>query len=85
MLKTIILIAVLVVITVAFITLLVVDYKRLERKGKATKTIVLVALVPKVGLEPTRYHYQRILSPSRLPFHHFGGSLTKLIYYNSNF
>lgn len=35
MLKTIILIAVLVVITVAFITLLVVDYKRLERKGKA--------------------------------------------------
>ena len=35
MLKTIILISVLVVITVAFITLLVVDYKRLERKGKA--------------------------------------------------
>ncbi len=35
MLKTIILIAVLVVITVAFITFLVVDYKRLERKEKA--------------------------------------------------
>ena len=34
MLKTIILIAVLVVITVAFITFLVVDYKRLERKEK---------------------------------------------------
>ena len=29
-------------------------------------------LVPVVGLEPTRYHYQRILSPSRLPFHHTG-------------
>ena len=29
-------------------------------------------VVPKVGLEPTRYRYQRILSPSRLPFHHFG-------------
>ncbi len=24
-------------------------------------------MVPKVGLEPTRYRYQRILSPSRLP------------------
>ena len=24
-------------------------------------------VVPKVGLEPTRYRYQRILSPSRLP------------------
>ena len=34
-------------------------------------------VVPKVGLEPTRYRYQRILSPSRLPFHHFGIS-TKL-------
>ena len=29
-------------------------------------------MVPKVGLEPTRYRYQRILSPPRLPFHHFG-------------
>ena len=29
-------------------------------------------VVPVVGLEPTRYRYQRILSPSRLPFHHFG-------------
>ena len=29
-------------------------------------------LVPVVGLEPTRYRYQRILSPSRLPFHHAG-------------
>ena len=30
-------------------------------------------VVPVVGLEPTRYRYQRILSPSRLPFHHTGG------------
>ena len=29
-------------------------------------------LVPKVGLEPTRYRYRRILSPLRLPFRHFG-------------
>lgn len=26
-----------------------------------------IGLVPKVGLEPTRYRYQRILSPPRLP------------------
>ena len=31
-----------------------------------------VVLVPKVGLEPTRCHQHRILSPTRLPFHHFG-------------
>ena len=29
-------------------------------------------LVPVVGLEPTRCRHQRILSPSRLPFHHTG-------------
>ena len=40
-------------------------------------------MVPKVGLEPTRYRYQRILSPSRLPFHHFGGS-QMLFYYIGN-
>ena len=28
--------------------------------------------LPKVGLEPTRPLGQRILSPSRLPFRHFG-------------
>ena len=33
-------------------------------------------MVPVVGLEPTRYRYQRILSPSRLPFHHTGVILT---------
>ena len=36
--------------------------RKLNQKGKTTKTVVLVVLVPKVGLEPTRYHYQRILS-----------------------
>ena len=35
-------------------------------------------LVPDVGLEPTRYCYQRILSPSRLPFHQSGLIYTKL-------
>ena len=33
---------------------------------------MLLFLVPKVGLEPTRCRQQWILSPSRLPFHHFG-------------
>lgn len=32
----------------------------------------LILLVPKVGLEPTRYRYRRILSPLRLPFRHSG-------------
>jgi len=31
-----------------------------------------VALVPKVGVEPTRPCGQRFLRPSRLPFRHFG-------------
>ena len=31
-----------------------------------------IGLVPVVGLEPTRYLYQRILSPPRLPFQHTG-------------
>ena len=34
------------------------------------------SLVPVMGLEPIRYRYQRILSPSRLPFHHTGVILT---------
>ena len=29
-------------------------------------------MVPRKGLEPLRYYYQRILSPSRLPFRHLG-------------
>ena len=39
---------------------------------KKRQVVLSFFLVPKVGLEPTRYRYQRILSPSRLPFHHFG-------------
>ena len=31
-----------------------------------------VILVPMVGLEPTPHRWERILSPSRLPFHHIG-------------
>lgn len=44
-------------------------------------------LVPKVGLEPTRYRYHRILSPARLPFHHFGikgGDAHRLLSVTSN-
>ena len=40
--------------------------------GKEEQSGLCSDVVPKVGLEPTRYRYQRILSPSRLPFHHFG-------------
>ena len=29
--------------------------------------IVITNMVPWVGIEPTRYHYPRILSPVRLP------------------
>lgn len=41
------------------------------KKQGAPKRVLLI-LVPEVGLEPTRYCYQWILSPSRLPFHHTG-------------
>ena len=34
--------------------------------------------MPVVGLEPTRCRHQRILSPSRLPFHHTGVSQTSI-------
>ncbi len=42
-----------------------------------------VVLVPKAGLEPARCCHQRILSPPRLPFHHFGKLL--LIFYHIMF
>ena len=29
--------------------------------------MIEIFLVPVVGVEPTRYHYHRILSPARLP------------------
>ena len=43
---------------------------------------ILELMVPVVGLEPTRHCWQRILSPSRLPFHHTG---KLLIYYTPLF
>ena len=42
-------------------------------------------LVPVVGLEPTRCRHQRILSPSRLPFHHTGVSLTSIYHSKGKF
>ena len=39
----------------------------LTSKQKSSPKGCFFALVPEVGLEPTRYRYQRILSPSRLP------------------
>ena len=36
-------------------------------KSRSKRLIVCSDMVPVVGLEPTRYRYQRILSPSRLP------------------
>ncbi len=34
--------------------------------------VVTITFVPGVGLEPTRHHCLRILSPLCLPFHHPG-------------
>lgn len=36
--------------------------------------------MPMVGVEPTRYHYQWILSPHRLPFRHIGSCLERSYY-----
>ena len=50
-----------------------IDYTILQQKNiQNHKKVILEQMVPVVGLEPTRYRYQRILSPSRLPFHHTG-------------
>ena len=46
--------------------------KKDECSYSISNAIRTLAMVPVVGLEPTRYCYQRILSPSRLPFHHTG-------------
>ena len=35
--------------------------------GKYRKGISRILMVPKVGIEPTRYCYRRILNPLRLP------------------
>ena len=54
------------------------ELKAQSNKKAWTRIASRLSLVPVVGLEPTRYRYQRILSPSRLPFHHTG---KLLIYY----
>ena len=56
---------------------IIVLIKRMQQVSCSEKSLrersgVHGGLVPVVGLEPTRYRYQRILSPSRLPFHHTG-------------
>ena len=50
---------------------------------KTVLSTVFVVLVPKAGLEPARCCHQRILSPPRLPFHHFGKLLS--IFYHIMF
>ena len=42
------------------------------KKNRSKRYKACSDLVPVVGLEPTRCRHQRILSPSRLPFHHTG-------------
>ena len=44
----------------------------LPQNKSASQVTCAFVLVPAAGLEPARYCYQRILSPSRLPFHHAG-------------
>ncbi len=34
--------------------------------------VYIVTVMPAVGVEPTRAKAHRILSPTRLPFHHAG-------------
>ena len=43
-----------------------------HHKKEGCKAASFFFVVPVVGLEPTRYRYQRILSPPRLPFQHTG-------------
>ncbi len=43
-----------------------------RRPGGSGVQLASSDVVPVVGLEPTRCRHQRILSPSRLPFHHTG-------------
>ena len=38
-----------------------------KRKSDKWRNKAIYRLVPVMGVEPTRYRYQRILSPSRLP------------------
>ena len=47
-------------------------HPKIKEKHQPLYQKPVLNMVPKAGLEPARYRYQRILSPSRLPFHHFG-------------
>ena len=49
-----------------------------DGKGAVTQKVT-APLVPVVGLEPTPCRQERILSPSRLPFHHTGDSTPNII------
>ncbi len=51
---------------------------------KRTTLRVVLFLVPKVGVEPTRYRYHRILSPARLPIPSLRQVLSSKIYYTIN-
>ena len=55
--------------------------------GLVSKTVEVkktpTVLVPEAGLEPARYRYQRILSPSRLPIPSF--RQITLVHYNIKF
>ena len=42
-------------------------WKKVSYEIKKSRLISRDLLVPVVGVEPTRYHYHRILSPARLP------------------
>ncbi len=41
----------------------------------------MLYMVPVVGVEPTRYHYHRILSPARLPIPSYRHISALLLYY----
>ena len=53
--------------------------------GKKPPALRLGVFMPVVGVEPTRYHYQWILSPHRLPFRHTGTSVDVQQHYYSGF
>ena len=57
-----------------------------KKQGYACLGITLLFLVPMAGVEPARYCYQRILSPSRLPIpsHRLIKMCRKTALYNGN-
>ena len=67
----------------------VIHYRSRSSPDPMTKrregTSPSLLLVPVVGLEPTRCRHQRILSPSRLPFHHTGVSLSSIYHPEGKF